>query len=323
MIEAPVTSQPKRALLLTGQGVKPNEISAGYAVVLRAREALTNMYMSTTQAAFDRIARLRGESPVSLSTILTDPNSPELTEPRVILPAIFTIQRAALQIAEMRGYSLENLNIQAIAGFSGGEGTALYIAGVIPRFGRAAEFMAFRGSVMQSFCGPKSKLVGVMGLNPEEILSLCDSEKGRYLAISCTPNFSVMGGEVGKLEGLEEAAKAKGAKRIIDIPTFAAFHTPLMLRAADALYEFIADDNFRNASLPVISTLNARSSKNARELINNHIECMTNPVRWSELIQALIDTGITEAIEVGPGSTLAGFNKGRIPTTHIFDLIAA
>jgi [acyl-carrier-protein] S-malonyltransferase len=44
----------------------------------------------------------------------------------------------------------------------------------------------------------------------------------------------------------------------------------------------------------------------ARRLL---IEQLTSPVRWTACVRTMIDQGVTELIELGPGSVLTGLMK--------------
>ena len=99
-----------------------------------------------------------------------------------------------------------------------------------------------------------------------------------------------------------------GATAYIALDVGAAFHSRYMQRAADAFDGFLCDVHLRATAKPVISNVTAMPyptgqdvEKQTRHLL---VRQMTSMVRWDLVVEHLRHNGVTEFIEVGPGTVL-------------------
>jgi [acyl-carrier-protein] S-malonyltransferase len=106
-----------------------------------------------------------------------------------------------------------------------------------------------------------------------------------------------------------DLAKQNGAKRALQLNVSGAFHSPLMAPAESGLQAALADVALSEPAFPVVSNVNAEPITDvvhARRLL---IQQLTHPVRWTACVRAMLDGGVTEFIELGPGSVLTGLMK--------------
>ena len=116
-------------------------------------------------------------------------------------------------------------------------------------------------------------------------------------------------------------ARELGIRRIVPLNVSGAFHSPLMASARKPLQEVINSVNFRDAKVLVYQNVNAKAVTDSKIIRKNILNQLENPVLWSATIVKMIQNGMTEFIEVGPGKVLNGLNR-RINTeiiTHNFD----
>jgi [acyl-carrier-protein] S-malonyltransferase len=59
----------------------------------------------------------------------------------------------------------------------------------------------------------------------------------------------------------------------------------------------------------VISNVTAQPVTDIVEARRLLIEQLTSPVRWTACVRTMIDAGVTQVIELGPGSVLTGLMK--------------
>ena len=79
--------------------------------------------------------------------------------------------------------------------------------------------------------------------------------------------------------------------------------------------------NFKDAKVPVYQNYVAKAVTDLKNIQHNILNQLENPVLWSDIIENMVQNGITEFIEVGPGKILNGLNRSinkRI-ITHNFD----
>ncbi|MDP1806362.1 MAG: hypothetical protein Q8K72_14405, partial [Acidimicrobiales bacterium] len=104
-----------------------------------------------------------------------------------------------------------------------------------------------------------------------------------------------------------------GVRRVIALNVGAAFHTPLMQAAADALAPVLASTSFAVPSAPVISNTDARPYAGAGGWPQRLADHLISPVRWRSTMETLTaELGSTSFIETGPGNVLAGLAKRTV-----------
>jgi [acyl-carrier-protein] S-malonyltransferase len=153
----------------------------------------------------------------------------------------------------------------------------------------------------------------VIGLSPEAVVEACAEASAATGEVCSAANFNSPEQTViaGSAAGVAKAAgilKEKGAKRVLPLPVSAPFHCALMKPAEEKLAPFLAAAEFRPLAIPVVTNVDARETADpevARDSLRRQI---CSPVRWVESIQRLAGLA-PSAVEVGPGTVLAGLAK--------------
>jgi len=199
-----------------------------------------------------------------------------------------------------------------VAGHSLGEYSALVAAGVIA-FKDALPMVRFRAQAMQEAVPVgQGGMAAIIGLSDEQVRSVCiEAAQGDVVepVNFNAPSQVVIAGSKAAIERACELAKAKGAKRALQLPVSAPFHSSLLKPASDQLRQYMRDVHF---SVPVIGLINNVdvSIVSDTDLIKDAlVRQAANPVRWVESIQKMAADGVTHVIECGPGKVLAGLTK--------------
>ena len=90
-----------------------------------------------------------------------------------------------------------------------------------------------------------------------------------------------------------------------------AFHSPLMEMARVELAEAIEKAPISNPVCPVYQNVDAKPHTDATEIKDNLLKQLTSPVRWTQSVMNMINDGMDEFVECGPGQVLTGL-IGRI-----------
>jgi [acyl-carrier-protein] S-malonyltransferase len=151
-------------------------------------------------------------------------------------------------------------------------------------------------------------MLAVIGLDGEPLEKIA-AEAGVTLANINSPGQTVLSGTAEAIEKAAEACKEAGAKRALPLPVAGAFHSPLMQPAADQMAALLADIEFAEPSMPVLSNVTGAPHESADAIRANMVAQITGSVRWVECMQYLVGQGVAEAIECGPGKVLAGLMK--------------
>ena len=116
----------------------------------------------------------------------------------------------------------------------------------------------------------------------------------------------------GTISGID-AACAKmleaGARRALKLKVGGAFHSPLMQSAHERLAEAINNADFKVPVCPVYQNVDAKPHTDPKEIKDNLIAQLTAPVKWTQIVQNMVADGLTEVVELGPGSVLQGLVK--------------
>lgn len=199
-----------------------------------------------------------------------------------------------------------------LAGHSLGEYTALVAAGAL-RFEDAVPLVRFRAQAMQEAV-PEGVggIAAIVGLDQAVVAQVCrDAAQGQVLepANLNSPVQVVIAGHRAAVERGMALAKERGAKIASMLPMSAPSHCSLMKPAADRLREKLDALEIRKPQVPVLHNRSVESYDDPARIREALIEQLDHPVRWIELVQALVARGATSLVECAPGKVLAGLNK--------------
>lgn len=246
-----------------------------------------------------------------LSKICFEGPEEELTKTDVSQPAIYAASAAALEALREKS-GVEELPAAVTAGLSLGEYSALYFAGSIS-FEDGLRLVRRRGCFMQKACDAKpGAMASIIGLDHAAVEEIVDQVREDGVLVAANYNSPVQVAISGDVELVEKAAalaKEKGAKRAIVLTVAGAFHSVLMDPAAEELIPYIKETRFREPRIPFYSNVTGRPNSDPDEIRDALIRQVNNPVRWSQSIDAIVEAGNTEFLEVGPGNVLAGLMR--------------
>lgn len=199
-----------------------------------------------------------------------------------------------------------------MAGHSLGEYTALVSAGAIA-FEDAVKLVAARGRYMQQAV-PKGTgaMAAILGLEDADVLVVCEQAAQNDIVQAVnfnSPGQVVVAGNKAAVERATEIAKQKGAKRAVILPVSVPSHCQLMKPAADKLAEDLRNIAIQVPRIKVINNVDVKSPDNADAIRNALARQLYQPVRWVEVVQAMVKDGASSIVECGPGKVLVGLNK--------------
>jgi [acyl-carrier-protein] S-malonyltransferase len=106
-----------------------------------------------------------------------------------------------------------------------------------------------------------------------------------------------------------EAAKARGAKRALELPVSVPSHSSLMKPAGAMLAERLASIEIHTPAIRFVSAVDAQEHSAADDIRALLVRQLSSPVRWTTTVAALAASGATRIVECGPGAVLAGLVK--------------
>ena len=228
----------------------------------------------------------------------------------------------AHSIAAWRVLAAGGLRVEAVAGHSLGEYSALVAAGGI-ELEDGLRTVRLRGRLMQEAVPVgEGGMAAILGLDDDEVVAACAEEREATGEEVVAANFNspaqvVIAGSVRGVEGACARCRTRGARRAVSLPVSAPFHSPLMEPAARQMEGLLRQTVLAAPRVPVITNVAARPVEDPEELRQNLVDQITQPVRWSASIQCLSGMGIRTALEIGPGAVLKGLARRIEPTLEV------
>jgi len=241
----------------------------------------------------------------SLSNIMFNGPVEELKQTEFTQPAIFLHSVVISSI-------IDKIDAAAAAGHSLGEYSALVAAEAI-QLDDAVKLVRARGVAMQE-AGIQNPgtMAAVIGLPPQTVTELCNQASAEGVAQCAnfnSPGQLVISGSVSGVKKGMELCKNAGAKIVKELVVSAAFHSPLMESAKSKLSTALENSKIDDAKIPVYANVSAKPVQSNEEIKKLLFEQVTAPVRWEETINNMINDGIEEFYEIGPGNVLQGLLK--------------
>ena len=225
-------------------------------------------------------------------------------------PAIFLISYSIFKV--IREEFNINLNeAKYFAGHSLGEYSALSCAGYLD-FDKTIKILRVRGNAMQNAV-PKGEggMLAVLGSKIEDIEKILNDNEKSFKAQIANDNSDgqiVLSGKNKDLELISSYLKDNKIKNI-KLPVSAPFHCDLMSKATEVMREELKKIDFKNSNNKLISNVTADEISDVNDLKSLLISQIEKKVRWRESIINMINYGVNQFIEIGPGKVLTGLIK--------------
>jgi len=247
---------------------------------------------------------------VNLSKIILDGPKEELDLTTNTQPAIFLISYSIFQVIKEE-FNIDLNKAKYFAGHSLGEYSAIACAGYLD-FKDTIQILKIRGDAMQNSV-PKGEggMIAVLGTNVETIEKILRDNEDNFLAEIANDNSEgqiVLSGKTNYIEKLTTVLKENKIKNI-KLPVSAPFHSSLMSKATMIMSNELDKLNFKKGNNVLISNITADEISNAEELKDLLVKQIENRVRWRESVINMINNGVNQFIEIGPGKVLSGLVK--------------
>ena len=251
---------------------------------------------------YDEVERITG---VKVADLTFNSTEEELSQTKNTQICILTMSLAILKLLETNGIKAE-----ASTGLSLGEYSALVASKAIS-FEDGVKTVKTRGELMQNLCPEGNwSMAAILGLDEETVVKVCNETEGFVVPANFNcPGQIVISGEKETVDKAMEGMKAAGAKRALELKTSGPFHTVKLQEASNELRKELDKITINEFEHKVIKNLDGKEYKESddvKDILARHI---TNPVRFEQGIQEMLNMGIDTFVEIGPGKTLTGFVK--------------
>ena len=246
----------------------------------------------------------------SISSLILEGPKDKLDLTENTQPAIFLVGYSIFQLLK-KEFNIDLNKANFFAGHSLGEYTALASANALS-FSDTLRILKIRGNAMQSAV-PKGEggMVAVLGSEIEKIEKIIEDNKHKYECFIANDNSNgqlVVSGNNNEIEKFILDLKTNSIKNI-RLPVSAPFHCKLMKKATDIMSNEIEKLEFKDPTNILISNVTAKEITSSSLLKDLLIKQIESRVRWRESVILMINKGVSQFIEIGPGKVLSGLIK--------------
>ena len=263
---------------------------------------------------FDTVKKLFNDADeilgFSISNLILEGPKDKLDLTENTQPAIFLVGYSIFQLLK-KEFNIDLNKANFFAGHSLGEYTALASANVLS-FSDTLRILKIRGNAMQSAV-PKGEggMVAVLGSEIEKIEKIIEENKNKYECFIANDNSNsqlVVSGNNNEIKKFILDLKSNSIKNI-KLPVSAPFHCKLMKKATDIMGKEIEKLEFKDPKNILISNVTAKEITSSSLLKDLLIKQIESRVRWRESVILMINKGVSQFIEIGPGKILSGLIK--------------
>jgi len=285
--------QNNLAFVFPGQGSQTVGMLADFA----DNEAVQQTFSEASEALGYNLWQLVAQGPAE-----------KLNQTNFTQPALLTASVALWRLWASQSDSQPAM----LAGHSLGEYSALVCAGVIS-LSEGVKLVEKRGEFMQaSVPAGVGAMAAIIGLDDQAIIDACAKAQNDDVVAAVnfnSPGQVVIAGHKDAVERAGVLCKEAGAKRVLPLPVSVPSHCALMKDAADKLAEEFNRVTFNTPQIPVVNNVDVATEKDVEAIKLALIKQLYSPVRWTETIELLAKSGISNVVEAGPGKVLQGLIK--------------
>ena len=236
----------------------------------------------------------------NITNLMFEGTPEDLLQTKVTQPAIFIH-------SVISALTSKEFMPQACAGHSLGEFSALVSSEALS-FEDGLKLVSIRANAMQEACQKTNgTMAAILGLENKIVEDVCNEidENVKPANYNC-PGQLVISGEYNAVETACQILKERGAKRALILPVSGAFHSDLMESAKKELKDGIDKTEFRKPICKIYQNFSAKPVIDPEIIKMNLLSQLTGAVLWSQSVNEMVNDGINEFVEVGPGNTLQG-----------------
>ena len=230
---------------------------------------------------------------------------------------ILTCSVAILRILIEKGFVPK-----VVAGHSLGEYSALVAAGVLD-FTDALRLVSARAQFMAEAGEQKNgTMAAILGMPTEQLQNIIKQVDGvvEIANFNC-PGQLVISGETDAVnEVVTVASEEIGARRCRPLPVSGAFHSPLMVSAQEKYKPVIESVSFKPLHIDIAMNVPGAYVTDIDDIKSLLLQQIIEPVQWEKTLNTIEAHGITNFIEVGPGTVLSGLVKRALPDSSVMNV---
>ena len=225
-------------------------------------------------------------------------------------PAIFLASYCIFEtIKKEFGYDFKKFKY--FAGHSLGEYSALACVGSIS-FEDTLKILQKRGKFMQEAVpSGEGAMLAVIGMASKDIDKILLENNKKYECFVANDNSKlqvVVSGFKKDINFLSDDLNNQNVKNL-KLNVSAPFHCKYMKTASEKMASYINELKMNELDKPIISNVTAKETSSPSEIKSLLISQIEKKVRWLECVEYMINNGVKNFVEIGPGKVLSGLIK--------------
>jgi [acyl-carrier-protein] S-malonyltransferase len=257
-----------------------------------------------------------------LSRVMAEGPEEELRRTAITQPAVLTVSVA-------HALHLQSLGIvpDILVGHSLGQYAALVFAGSL-QFESAVQLVAQRGRLMQeSVSENDGAMLAIVALERALVYTACDAVQAKgTVNVAChnSPGQTVISGASVAANAAADWCEDMGGG-VVPLAVSVPFHCRLLSGMVPEFTKLLKSVRIADPMLPVVDNVSARPLLDAHSVEESLVAQLTSPVLFEESMYYLLEIGVRQLVQCGPGNSLLNFAKRIDPTlcTQTFEESAA
>ncbi len=226
-------------------------------------------------------------------------------------PCLLAVSLGVLRVLEEKGITAD-----AVCGLSLGEYTALVAADVIEPE-TALRLVRKRGIFMEEAVpGGRGGMAAVIGCGRGTVERICreisaalpDGDVVEPANYNC-PGQIVISGEKKAVEEAGRRLEKEGARRVVPLTSSGPFHSSMLAGAGKRLKDEFAGIRWKAPQIDYYTNVGGVRVSDPETIPEILVRQVQSGVYFEDLLRRMIEDGVEEFVEVGPGRTLSGFVK--------------
>jgi len=230
------------------------------------------------------------------------------------LRSTVSVQLALLAsgVAVARALVAEGVVPEAVAGMSAGAFAAAVVAGVL-NLADGVRLLKLRAERMVELYPQGYGLAAIVGLREKEIATLVEEayteQNPVYAANINAPRQIVIAGSNEGMNKVLEAARKRGARKVVRLDVSEPSHCPLLQPVADTLAKSLQAIHLQKPNFIYVGNVTGRALRSAEAISEDLASNIARGVRWYDATTVLTELGCRLFLEMPPGHVLAELGR--------------
>ena len=154
-------------------------------------------------------------------------------------------------------------------------------------------------------------MLAVLGISSKELDKILKDNYNNYECFIANDNSKLQVVVSGLKKDINLLSNDLNDKKIknLRLNVSAPFHCKYMKTASEKMTSFINDLKMKELNIPIISNVTAKEVVSSKEIKSLLISQIEKKVRWLESVEYMINNGVKNFVEIGPGKVLSGLIK--------------